>query len=149
MGILKTVSQDRIPQRTAEQMTDIPVPQVTEESLRCSMHSLRATLHCESWSRLLRPRQLPLDEEVMEKTTEVVKFSPQKRVQNRTGRQIIDVPIQRLMEEILEVETLPADNELSSKLDGGCAVQAPECEELQGLGDEGLVAIRDIKQVAE
>ena len=143
-GILKTVFQDRIPQRTAEQLVDIPVPQVTEESLRCSMHSLRTALNSESWSRLLRPQQLPLDEEVMEKTTEVVKFSPQERVQNRTGRQIIDVPIPRVMEEIIEVETLPADNELSSKLDGGCAVQAPECEELQRLGDERLVAIRDI-----
>ena len=146
-GILETVSQDRIPQRTAEQLVDIPVPQVIEESLRCSMYSLRTALNSETWSRLLRPRQLPLDEEVMEKTIEVVKFSPQERVQNRTVRQIIDVPIPRVMEEILEVETLLADNKLSSKLDGGCAVQAPECEELQGLGDEGLVAIRDINKL--
>ena len=46
-----------------------------------------------------------------------------------------------------EESTLLADNKLTSKLDGSCAVHAPECEELQRLGAEGLVAIRDINKL--
>ena len=34
--VLKIVSQDRIPQQTAEQLVDIPVPQVTEEIIEMS-----------------------------------------------------------------------------------------------------------------
>ena len=94
----------------------------------------------------------------MEKTIEVVKFIPQERVQNRTVRQIIDVQVPRVMEETVEVETLKlqrskgestllADNKFASKLDGGCAVQAPEWEELQMLRDEELVTIHDINKL--
>ena len=90
----------------------------------------------------------------MEKTIEVVKFIPQEQVQNRRVRQLIDVPVPRVMEEILEVETLKsqrfeeestllADNKLSSMLDGSCAAQAPQREELRGLRDEVLVTIHD------
>ena len=71
------------------------------------------------------------------KTSEVVKFIPQEQVQNRTVRQIIDVPVPRVMEENTEVE----------KLDSGCAVQAPEWEELQRLRAEGLVSIHDINKL--
>ena len=88
---------------------------------------------------------------VIEKTIEVVKFIPQERVQNRTVSQIIDVPVPRVMEEILEVETrmsqrfdgestLLAGNKLSSKLDGSCAA-------LRGLRDEELVTIHDTNKL--
>ena len=96
--------------------------------------------------------------QVMGETGEVVKLIPQEQAQNHTVEQIIDVPIPRMMEEILEVETLKsqrleeestllADNKLSSKLDGSCATQAPEWEELQRLRAEGLVAIRDVNKL--
>ena len=39
--------------------------------------------------------------------------------------------------------TLPADKEPASKLDGSCAAQASECVELQRLRAEGLVAVPD------
>ena len=39
--------------------------------------------------------------------------------------------------------TLQADKEPASELDGGCAAQAPECVELQRLRAEGLVAVPD------
>ena len=42
--------------------------------------------------------------------------------------------------------TLPADEEPVSKLDGNCAVQALEWKELRGLRDEELVTIRDINE---
>ena len=98
------------------------------------------------------------DPHVMEKTIEVVNLIPQKQAQNHTVEQIIDVPIPRMMEEILEVETLKsqrfeeestllADKKQASKLDGSCAAQAPEWEELQRLRAEGLVAIRDVNKL--
>ena len=90
------------------------------------------------------------------KTVEVPKVPPeqvQERIVEETG-----VPVPRVMEETIEVEelksqhfegesTLLADNKLTSRLDGSCAAQAPEWEELQRLRAEGLVAIRDINKL--
>ena len=81
---------------------------------------------------------------VMKKTIEVVGLIPQEQAQNRTVRQITDVPVPRVMEENTEVEMLKP----TSKLDGGCAAQAPEWEELQRLRDEEFLAIHDTNKVA-
>ena len=43
--------------------------------------------------------------------------------------------------------TLPADNNPTSKMDGGCAAQAPEWEDIQRLGAEGLVTTHDINKL--
>ena len=70
----------------------------------------------------------------------------------------IDVPVPRVVEETVEVETLksqrsegestlPASRELASKQDCGCAVQAPEWEELQRVRDEELVTIHDTNKL--
>ena len=65
-----------------------------------------------------------------------------------------DVPIPRVMEETIEVEkpksqrfTLLADNKLAPKLDDGCAVQAPDWEELQRLRDEGSMTVHDTNKL--
>ena len=74
--------------------------------------------------------------------------------------EVTDVPVPRVMEETAEVETLKsqrskgestllADNKFASKLDGGCAAQAPEWKELRGLRDEELVTIRDINKLLD
>ena len=56
--------------------------------------------------------------------------------------------VETLKSQCFEKEsTLLADNRLTSKLDGSCAAQAPECEELQLLGAEELVAICDINKL--
>ena len=52
--------------------------------------------------------------------------------------------VEKLKSQHSEAEsTLPADKELASEMDGGCAAQAPECVELQRLRAEGLVAVPD------
>ena len=72
--------------------------------------------------------------------------------------EVTDVPVPRVMEETVGVgrltfqlpegeSTLLTDNELSSQLDGGCAAQAPEWEELRRLSDEELVTIRDTNKL--
>ena len=82
---------------------------------------------------------------VMKKSIEVVKLIPQEQAQNRTVRQITDVPAPRVMEENAEVEML----KVSFKLDGGCAAQAPKCEELQRLRDEEFLAIHDTNKLMD
>ena len=87
----------------------------------------------------------------------VQRQAPQERIRERIVEEI-GVPVPRVMEETIEVETLKsqrfegessllADNKLASKPDGRCAVQAPEWEELQKLRVEGLVAIHDINKL--
>ena len=82
---------------------------------------------------------------------------PPEEVQERTVEET-GVPVPRVMEETIEVErrtsqllegesTLLADNKLSFKLDGSCAVQAPEWKELRGLRDEELVTILDTNKL--
>ena len=82
---------------------------------------------------------------------------PPEQVQESTVEET-GVSVPRVMVETIEVEeltsqrlegenTLPADEEPVSKLDGSCAAQAPEWEELQRLRAEGLVAIRDINKL--
>ena len=72
--------------------------------------------------------------------------------------EVTDVLVPRVMEETVEVgrltfqlpggeSTLLTDNELSSQLDGSCAAQAPQWEELRRLGDEELVTIRDTNKL--
>ena len=90
---------------------------------------------------------------VSEREAPMIQKVPLERIVEET-----DVPVPRAMEEILEVETLksqrfegesilPADKEPVSKLHGGCAVQAPEWEELRRLRAEELVTIRDINKL--
>ena len=83
---------------------------------------------------------------------------------HRQTDQVIDVPVLlvfrvpqlRVMEQTVETlksqcfdeeSALLADNKLTSKLDGSCAAQAPEWEELQRLRAEELVAIFDINKL--
>ena len=68
---------------------------------------------------------------MMEKTTEVMKLIPQEQAQNRTVKQITDVPIPRVMEENTDV------------------AQAPEWEEPQGFRAEELVTIRDVNKLPD
>ena len=82
---------------------------------------------------------------------------PQVQFIDRVRRRIIeetDFPIPPVMEETIEVEkpksqrfTLLADNKLAPKLDDGCAVQAPEWEELQRLRDEGSMTVHDTNKL--
>ena len=57
--------------------------------------------------------------QIMEEITEVIRLVSQERIHERIVEGTIDVPISRVMEEAIEVEQ-------ASKLNGGCAVQAPE-----------------------
>ena len=58
------------------------------------------------------------------------------------------IKVEKLKSQRFEEEsTLLASREFASTLDGGCAVQAPEWEELQRLRDEELVTIRDINKL--
>ena len=50
-------------------------------------------------------------------------------------------------DEVEKLKSFPADKEQASKLDGSCAAQAPEWQELQRLRAEGLVAIRGINKL--
>ena len=78
---------------------------------------------------------------------------PPEEVQERTVEET-GVPISRVVQETIQVEklksqrfTLLADKKQASKLNGGCAAQAPEWEEPQGLRDEELVTTRDINKL--
>ena len=150
--ILKTVSQDRISQRTAEQIADtlvpqvvdelaeafheqvvdIPVPQVAEEFIEAFNVFSQSLAQQRIVEQITETPAASHDEETME--------APKTQMQERIAEET-DVFVPRVMEEILEVEklkpqlpegesTLLADNKLTSKLDSGCAAQAPEWEEL-------------------
>ena len=84
--------------------------------------------------------------QIMEEIMEVIRLVSQERIHERIVEETIDVPVSSVMVEAIEVEklkyqcfTLLADKKQASKLNGGCAVQAPEWKELRGLRDEELV----------
>ena len=147
----KIMSQDRIPQQTAEQLVDIPVPQVTEEIIEMFDVLSQDRVQQRNVEQITETPAAPLDEEIVEapkvhtqevihlmprtriqertfeetdipvphmtkKTIEVVKFIPQERVQNRTVRQIIDVPVPRVMEERLRAEGLVSIHDINKLL---------------------------------
>ena len=147
--VLKIVSQDRIPQQTAEQFVDIPVPQVTEEIIEMfnvlsqdrvqqrNVEQIAETPKTQTQEKnicclkldqsefleelIIEKSDVPVPH-VIEKTIGVVKLIPQEQAQNRSVRQITDVPVPRVMKENTEVEML----KLTSILISGCAAQAPE-----------------------
>ena len=51
---------DRIPQRTAEPVMDIPVPQVVEEIVEVFLVFLKTVFNSGWWNRSLRLQQFPL-----------------------------------------------------------------------------------------
>ena len=78
--------------------------------------------------------------QIMEEITEVIRLVSQERIHERIVEETIDVPISRVMEEAIEVEQ-------ASKLNSGCAVQAPEWEEIRGPRDEELMTTWDINKL--
>ena len=143
-------SQDRVQQRNEEQIAETPTASLDEEVMEIPKTQTREKNICclkEDQSEFLEEliiekSDVPVSH-VMEKTIEVVKLIPQEQAQNRTVRQITDVPVPRVMEENTEVEML----KLTSKLDGGCAAQAPEWEEPQRLRAEELATMRDVNKL--
>ena len=125
----KLIPQERVQNCTVEQIIDI---QMQEEITYCLKEDQSEFLE----ELIIEKSDVPVPH-VMEKTIEVVKLIPQEQAQNRTVRQITDVPVPRVMEENTEVEML----KLTSKLDGGCAAQAPEWEEPQRLRAEELATM--------
>ena len=115
----KSVSQDRIPQRIDEQLVDIPVPQIAEE------------------------------------TVEMFNVFTQDRVQQRIVEQITETPEVSLVEEIVEApKTQTQEKRIVEEsdvpfLNGGCAVQAPEWEELERLKDENFLANYDTNKLPD
>ena len=94
--------------------------------------------------------------QIMEEIMEVIRLVSQEQIHERIVEETIDVPVSCVMEEAIEVEklksqcfTLLADKKQDSKLNGGCAAQAPEWKELRGLRDEELVTIRDINKLLD
>ena len=170
----KIVSLDRIPQRTAEQVRDIPVSQVVEEFAVVSEVFFQNRVQQRIVQQITETPTVSLAEEIVEAPKvqmqeEIIcclkenqsEFSEDAPLPSMTEEQIqehiieeTDVPAPCVMEENSEVEklksqrfTLLADKKQASKLNGGCAVQAPECEELQKLRTEGLVAIHGINKL--
>ena len=114
----KIVSQDKIPQRTAEQVMDIPVPQVVEEiikvfevfdrdgngfisaaDLRHVMTNFGEKLTDEFLSLMARNMK---DTDTEEELVEAFKVFFQDRVQQRIVEQITEIPTVSLAEEIME-----------------------------------------------
>ena len=109
--VYKIVSQDRIQQRTAEQITDTPVPQVAEEVIEMFNMFSQDRVQQRMVAQTTETPSKSLDEEIMEhaieetidipvphvteKTIEDVKIIPRERVQNYTVEQIIDVPVMK------------------------------------------------------
>ena len=109
--VSKIVSQDRIQQRTAEQITDTPVPQVAEEVIEMFNMFSQDRVQQRMVAQTTETPSTSLDEEIMEhtieetidipvphvteKTIEDVKIIPRERVQNYTVEQIIDVPVMK------------------------------------------------------
>ena len=116
--IPKIVSQDKIPQRTAEQVMDIPVPQVTEESIemfnvlsqdRVQQRNVEhitetsaVSLAEEIAERTVEKTNVPVSH-VIEKITEVARHIPHERVQNCTEEELVDMPIPQIRKETGEV----------------------------------------------
>ena len=94
--------------------------------------------------------------QTIQKTIEIPQWQCIEKVIDVPVVLVFRVPLLRVMEQTVETlksqcfeeeSTLLADNKLTSQLDGRCAAQAPECEELQRLRAEGSVAICDINKV--
>ena len=62
----KVVSQDRIPQRTAEQVMDIPVPQVVEEIIEVFKVFVQDRVQQRMMEQITETPAVSLDEEIME-----------------------------------------------------------------------------------
>ena len=86
---------------------------------------------------------------VKEEIIEVTQHGLTETMKEKTGRQgNLSDEVEKLKSQRSEGENaLLASRELASKLDGSCAVQAPEWEELQRLRDEELVTIHDTNKL--
>ena len=143
-------SQSRVQQQIVEPIVETPAVSLAEivEASKAQMQEEITYCLKEDQSEFLEELIIEKSDvpvpRVTGKTIEVVKLIPQEQAQNRTVRQITDVPVPRVMvEENTEVEML----KLTSKLDSGCAAQAPEWKEPQRLRVEELVTIRDVNKL--
>ena len=83
-AVVEVTPQERVQNRTPEQIVDVLVPQIVEERVQlCTLDQIF---------------EFPVPR-IMEAIVEVVPSAPQERVQNRTPEQILDVPVPRTMEE--------------------------------------------------
>ena len=110
------IEETKIPQRTAEQVMDIPVPQVAEKSIEVFNVLSQDRVQQRNVEPITETPAISLAEDIMERTTfnilvphmmektiEVLKPIPQERGQNSTGEQIVDVPVPQIREETVEV----------------------------------------------
>ena len=86
--VLPPTPQERVQNRTQEQIADTPVPQIMEECVQ------------NSTVEQIMDSRVPQN---MEAVVEVLPSTPKERVQNRTQEQIADTPVPQNMEAVGEV----------------------------------------------
>ena len=110
------VPQERVQDRTPEQIVDVPVPQITEDSL---------PFVPQERVQNSTPEQIvvvPVPQ-IMEDSSP---FVPQARVQNRTPEQIVDVPVPQLMEAIVDVVPSPPQERVQNRTPERVQNRTPE-----------------------
>ena len=96
---LQHVPQERVQNRTPEQIVDVSVPLLTETIVEVAPSSPQERVQNRTPEQIVDV-PVPL---FMEAIVEVVPSSPKERVQNCTPEQTLDVPVPQLMEAIVEV----------------------------------------------
>ena len=126
----KIVSLDRIPQRTAEQVKDIPITQVPEEFVEVSEVFFQNRVQQRIVEPIVETPAVSLAEKIVEAPKAQTR---EKRIHERIIEET-DVPAPRVMKETVKVEklksqsTLLAEFKFASKPDGSCAVRYKSSE---------------------
>ena len=138
----KVFFQNRVQHRIVEQITETPAVSLSEEIVEAPKVQMQEEIICclkENQSKFSEDAPLP--------------SMPEEQIQEHIIEET-DVPAPRVMEENSKVDklksqrfTLLAEKKHAPKLNGGCAVQAPEWGELQELRDEELVTIHDTNKL--
>ena len=92
---------------------------------------------------------VPCANPIVQTMQEVVEV-PRVQFHDRVADDPVGMQVPVTLERIVEATDVPVPRvmkELSSQLDGSCAAQAPEWDELQRLSDEELVTMRDTNKL--
>ena len=137
--VLKTVEGPQV--QYSDRIVDLPV--VTQ----CRVPTIQLV------QKTVEMPQVQFLDRLLDAPVVMQRQAPQEPIQECIIEET-DVPASRVMEETIRVEklksqrfTLLADKKQASKLNGGCAVQAPEWEELQRLRDEELMTVHDTNKL--
>ena len=88
----------RLQQHIVEEIIDVPVPEVMEETVEVVKHIPRSRRRATQWQIVAVPVQ-----RIQEKTGQVIQLIPQERTSHHVIEQTVDIPIPQIQERTVEV----------------------------------------------